>query len=74
MCCTLRLLEICLRGKGLSDSRLNVEIAIVRQMLEREEIELVWINAKEQLADVLTKKGASCLTLLKALQGGFLTS
>ena len=60
--------------KTLSDSRLNVEMAIVRQMLEREEIELVWINAKEQLADVLTKKGASCLTLLKVLQEGFLIS
>ena len=60
--------------KTLSDSRLNVEMAIVRQMLEREEIELVWINAKEQLADVLTKKGASSLTLSKALQEGMLIS
>ena len=60
--------------KTLSDSRLNVEMAIVRQMLEREEIELVWINAKEQLADALTKKGASSLTLLKALQEGMLIS
>ena len=60
--------------KTLKDRRLNVEIAIVRQMLEREEIELVWIKAKEQLADVLTKKGASSLTLLKALQEGLLVS
>ena len=60
--------------KTLSDSRLNVEMVLVRRMLEREEIELVWINAKEQLAYVLTKKGASSLTLLKALQEGFLTS
>ena len=59
--------------KTLSDSRLNVEMAIVRQMLEREEIELVWINAKEQLA-VLTKKGASRLNFLKALQEGMLSS
>ena len=60
--------------KTLKDRRLNVEIAIVRQMLEREEIELVWIKAKEQLADALTKKGASSLTLLKALQEGLLVS
>ena len=59
--------------KTLKDSRLNVEMAIVRQMLEREEIELFWIKAKEQLADVLTKKGASSLTLLKVLQEGLIS-
>ena len=59
--------------KTLKDSRLNVEMAIVRQMLEREEIELFWIKAKEQLADILTKKGASSLTLLKVLQEGMIS-
>ena len=58
----------------LSDKRLRVEMSIVRQMIERKEIKLFWIEAKEQLANVLTKKGASSLALLKVLQEGFLTS
>ena len=49
-------------------------MSIVRQMIERKEIKLFWIEAKEQLANVLTKKGASSLALLKVLQEGFLTS
>ena len=56
----------------LNDKRLRVEMSIVREMLERKEIELVWVEAKKQLADVLTKRGASSLTLLKILQEGFL--
>ena len=52
----------------LSDKRLRIEMSIVREMIERGELELVWVEAKHQLADVLTKKGASSASLLEVLQ------
>ena len=56
----------------LNDKRLRIEMSIVREMLERKEINLTWVETKEQLADVLTKNGASNTKLLKTLQEGFL--
>ena len=59
--------------KAISDKRLRIELSLVREMLERKEMELVWVEAKHQLADVLTKGGASGLPLLKVLQDGCLS-
>ena len=56
----------------LNDKRLRIEMSIVREMLERKEINLTWVETKEQIADVLTKNGASNTKLLKTLQEGFL--
>ena len=41
----------------ISDRRLRVEIAAIREAKEKEEIEILWIGKENQLADVLTKKG-----------------
>ena len=54
----------------ISDKRLRVEMSIVREMLEKKEMELAWVDTKEQLADVLTKKGASSQLLMKTLKEG----
>ena len=52
----------------ISDRRLRVEISAIREMKERGEIDLHWINKERQIADCLTKKGASCISLLTTLK------
>ena len=39
-------------------------------MIEREEIELVWVDRTKQIADVLTKKGAPSQNLIRTIQTG----
>ena len=53
--------------KLVQDRRLRIEISA---MCENEEIKLLWVNSKNQLSDVLTKKGASSKNLMKTLQSG----
>ena len=52
------------------DKRLRVEISAIREMCEKEEIELKWIEGRKQISNVLTKKGASSDLLLSVLQEG----
>ena len=54
----------------VSDRRLRVEIAAIREAKDRGEIEIMWTCAKNQLADVLTKKGASSSALIEAIGQG----
>ena len=54
----------------VSDKRLRVELAAIREMQEQSEISIRWISKENQLADVLTKKGAQCNKLLSTLQNG----
>ena len=50
------------------DKRLRVGIGILHEMLEKKEINSVqWISSEEQLANCLTKRGASCDSLLNVL-------
>ena len=61
--------------KQVTEKRLRLEISSIRELMQQEQIQEVrWINSKEQLADCLTKKGASSLNLLKALQQSALDS
>ncbi len=54
--------------KTVSDKRLKVDICHLRDMVKNEEIhEIQWKENKKQLADVLTKFGASSEKLLKVL-------
>ena len=55
-------------GTKQPDHRLRVEISAIREMKERGEIDLHWINKERQIADCLTKKGASCISLLTTLK------
>ena len=50
------------------DKRLRVDIAALREMHEKNEFMLHWIECSQQLADALTKKGASKTKLLQALE------
>ncbi|XP_066911985.1 uncharacterized protein [Clytia hemisphaerica] len=53
---------------SLSDKRLRVDVAIIREMLQNNEIsKLVWVPSKSQLADCLTKKGANTSSIVNVL-------
>ena len=55
----------------LKEKRLNMDMMIIREMLEKEEINdgIRWVPTDKQLADCLTKKGAARKKLLLALRG-----
>ena len=54
----------------ISDRRLRVEMSSIREMKEEGEIDIKWVKGEAQLADVLTKKGASSQQLAKVLKEG----
>lgn len=57
--------------KSVSEKRLRLEISSIKELVQTQRVERVlWYNTKEQLADCLTKKGASACQLLKALSEG----
>ena len=51
----------------ISDRRLRVDIARLREMVSKSEIKVFWVDGKLQLADCLTKRGASTFKLLEVL-------
>ena len=54
--------------KAVTDKRLRIDIAIIREMLEKNSLNKVnWVNGNEQLADCLTKSGVSSTKLLHVL-------
>ena len=54
------------------DLRLCLEIARLRHMVEWGEIEIQWIDGEHQLADCMTKKGASSQKLMDVLEASSL--
>ena len=44
---------------SIINKRLRVDMAILREMVHKKEVLIKWIETKDQLADALTKKGAS---------------
>ena len=42
-------------------------MAILREMVHKKEVLIKWVETKDQLADALTKKGASSTRLMEAL-------
>ena len=55
----------------VSDRRLRVDIAALRQMVEKGEVNFHWIDSSMQLADGLTKKGASKARLLEVIERNY---
>ena len=54
--------------RPVQDKRLRVDVAILREMLERKEVQdIEWINSSQQIADSLTKLGASSTKLLNTI-------
>ena len=57
--------------KSVTEKRLRLEISGIKELIQTKRIQhVLWSATKEQLADCLTKKGASSLLLLKALKDG----
>lgn len=57
--------------KSVTEKRLRLEISSIKELIQTQKVERVlWYSTKEQLAECLTKKGASALQLLKALNDG----
>ena len=58
-------------NKAVTEKRLRVEIAAIKEARERKEVkDVIWVSTENQLADVLTKKGVSPIRLLAALEEG----
>ena len=56
--------------KSIEDKRLKIDICILRQVLSNGEIHSIeWVETKKQIADSLTKGGASTKKLLDILNG-----
>ena len=56
--------------KSINDKRLRVEVSAIREMIQKNEITIEWIDGKHQISDVLTKKGASPFSLMNVLKSG----
>ena len=49
---------------SVSDRRLRIELAVIREAVAKKEVTLTWVQSKDQLADCLTKKGCDSKKLL----------
>ena len=59
--------------KQVDDKRLRMDIGAIRQSLDRGEVHSIrWCPGSQQLANAMTKRGASSEELLKTLQTGLL--
>ena len=59
--------------KAMSEKRLRIDIASIKQMVDRGEISSVkWIPIGYQIADSFIKRGASCKRLAQVLRSGHL--
>ena len=56
-----------------TEKRLRIGLAALREMLEENQLIIQWITSDKQLADVLTKQGASKLPLINVLCEGKLS-
>ena len=59
--------------KVTQDARLRVDIACIREMVKLEEIQVDWVDKSKQLADCLTKAGASSSSLVEVLRSGVIS-
>ena len=63
------LLESVHSTKTLKEKRLKVDVCVIREMLEKKEIESInWCPSNRQLADCLTKSSASSTKLMSVLK------
>lgn len=58
--------------KNVSEKRLRVDIAALKEMVQNGELKVFWVESKAQLADVLTKKGVNSLKIASVAESGSL--
>jgi len=56
----------------LEDKSLCIEIARIREMIDLNKLSVQWVKKEEQLADVMTKRGASPEHLLEVLNSSII--
>ena len=56
--------------KNVSEKRLRIDLAILKQMVTEGELKVTWTESKNQLADVLTKKGVNAFKLMGVFENG----
>jgi len=56
----------------IEDKKLLVDMCALREMEERNEVDFCWIPTEEQIADSLTKAGASNKLLIDVVSKGTL--
>ena len=56
--------------KNVSEKRLRIDLAALKQLVQEGYVIMKWIESGRQLSDCLTKKGASSYKLLNVLQIG----
>jgi len=65
------LVEAIKSTKLVADKRLRIEIARIKEMLDKEEIcSITWIKSSDQIANCLTKRGASPYNMIDCLNNG----
>ena len=63
------LLDSVYSTKTLKEKRLKIDVCIIREMLEKKEIESInWCSSDKQLADCLTKATSSSHKLINVLK------
>ena len=68
-------IEALLSTRMVEDKRLRVDVAAIQESLKLQDFNLIqWIPGHLQLANVMTKQGASGFLLLKVLQSGNMLS
>ena len=71
ICCRVdnkSLVDSLYSSKNVEDRRLRIDIDVLQDMIERKEIaEVSWVATQLQLANCLTKRGASTTELLEAI-------
>ena len=56
------------------DKRLHIDLSAIAQMIERDNVQIIWVDGTKQLANVLTKKGAGFHQILEVLRNGSIKS
>ena len=56
--------------KFVKDKRQRLDITLIKQDVQKEQVEVRWVEAGDMLADPLTKKNAGAEQLLKVLETG----
>ena len=49
-----------------------MDVARLREMVAENEISVSWVDGRSQVADALTKRGASSVSLVEVLNSSFL--
>ena len=58
------------RTKQTLERRLIVDIAFIREMVNNNQIQVIWVEKNKQISDVLTESGVSQKCLLNIFETG----